>query len=520
MRAASGSTQMLYSAAGVTLPSQHGAPPMTTQRPIFCGEAGIARQRQRDIGQRPERHQRQAGRGVGEAQDRVDRVFALGRAARRRIAAIAEAVAAVKPVRVLVRAQQRRGGADEDGDVDAGDLGGQQRVARRLFDADVAGDNGQPQHAHVGRGKRHQDRDGVVGGGVGVDEEIAHGLGRSQGVGERAADAARLLPSTSRQTRRSKLGARSPADLCRCQFAAQKLLRHTPSLPSAYLDCDVNRLPASSREQRCCHHSDLRTNSSHAEVCRSVQSDGSIPSAVSGLTAPTLISPEAYPFCLPLFTDPDFELIFERPVTILTGENGVGKSTLLEGIASLAGYDEAGGGKGYRPVDHRRAVEAMGGRLANALAGQLASKVTEGWFFRAESFFSVARYLDQAAIDDLDGRRLTSCPTPMARVSFAFSRNAAAAEVSVIFDEPESTRFPRLGTIQFLKILRRIANEGGAQVIMATHSPLLMAYPDAQLLTLSMRAITPTALADTEHFRLLRQFYADPVGFLQQALHD
>jgi predicted ATPase len=61
--------------------------------------------------------------------------------------------------------------------------------------------------------------------------------------------------------------------------------------------------------------------------------------------------PEAYPFCLPFLRD-DFELSFDRPITIIVGENGTGKSTLLEGIAVLAGYDEAGGGKGYRPVDH------------------------------------------------------------------------------------------------------------------------------------------------------------------------
>ncbi len=57
---------------------------------------------------------------------------------------------------------------------------------------------------------------------------------------------------------------------------------------------------------------------------------------------------ESYPFCLPFLHD-DFELSFDRPITIIAGENGTGKSTLLEGIAVLAGYDEAGGGKGYRP---------------------------------------------------------------------------------------------------------------------------------------------------------------------------
>jgi AAA domain len=64
----------------------------------------------------------------------------------------------------------------------------------------------------------------------------------------------------------------------------------------------------------------------------------------------------AYPYCLP-FLKGDFELRFERAITIIVGENGTGKSTLLEGIAALAGYDEAGGGKGYMPVDHSQARE-------------------------------------------------------------------------------------------------------------------------------------------------------------------
>src|ERR1700729_2706539 len=109
----------------------------------------------------------------------------------------------------------------------------------------------------------------------------------------------------------------------------------------------------------------------------------------------------AYPFCLPLLRD-DFELRFDRAITIIVGENGTGKSTLLEGIAVLAGYDEAGGGKGYMPVDHSNAVEVMGGTLSSALRASWLPKITgNGWFFRAESFFTVARYLDQAAIDAL-----------------------------------------------------------------------------------------------------------------------
>ncbi len=89
---------------------------------------------------------------------------------------------------------------------------------------------------------------------------------------------------------------------------------------------------------------------------------------------PTLVPDrEAYPFCLPFLHD-DFSLTFDRAITIIVGENGTGKSTLLEGIAVLAGYDEAGGGKGYATVDHSWAMEEMGGRAVAGAACELAAE--------------------------------------------------------------------------------------------------------------------------------------------------
>ena len=85
----------------------------------------------------------------------------------------------------------------------------------------------------------------------------------------------------------------------------------------------------------------------------------------------------AYPFCLPFLHD-DFELSFDRSITTIVGENGTGKSTFLEGIAVLAGYDEAGGGKGYMPVDPSRAMEVMGGTLFASLARELAAEDHQG----------------------------------------------------------------------------------------------------------------------------------------------
>ncbi|MCB5174949.1 AAA family ATPase [Microvirga lenta] len=228
--------------------------------------------------------------------------------------------------------------------------------------------------------------------------------------------------------------------------------------------------------------------------------------------------PSTYPFCLPIFRDADFAMEFDRSVTIIVGENGVGKSTILEGIAALAGYDEAGGGKGYRPVDHSRAVEAMGGVLGQALRASWLPRVTNGWFFRAESFFSVSRYLDTAALD------ANEAPPDFLSHSHGegflrFFEERCAKQGLYIFDEPESALSPSR-QIEFLKLLQRMDRTGYCQVIMATHSPMLMAYPGARLLGLTKHGLAPIRLEDTQHFRLLREFCLDPELFLEAMLND
>ena len=113
--------------------------------------------------------------------------------------------------------------------------------------------------------------------------------------------------------------------------------------------------------------------------------------------------PDAWYFGIPAIAQLRDAGLQLGPATVIVGENGTGKSTLLEGIAVLAGFDEGGGGPGYRAVDHSRAIERGGGALAAALKASWLPKVGQGWFFRAESFFSVARYLDEAAREPLGG---------------------------------------------------------------------------------------------------------------------
>lgn len=226
---------------------------------------------------------------------------------------------------------------------------------------------------------------------------------------------------------------------------------------------------------------------------------------------------EAYPFCLPFLRD-GFELAFDRAITIIVGENGTGKSTLLEGIAALAGYDEAGGGKGYRPVDHSQATEAMGGQLSGALKASWLPKVTNGWFFRAESFFSVARYLDEAATNS--GYRPPDFLSHSHGEGFLrFFEERCQRRGIFIFDEPESALSPSR-QIEFLKLLRRMDRLGQCQVIMATHAPMLMAYPGARLLGLSKYGLEPVTIEQTQLFRIIREFCIDPGTFVETVLED
>ena len=232
--------------------------------------------------------------------------------------------------------------------------------------------------------------------------------------------------------------------------------------------------------------------------------------------------PAAYPFCLP-FLQRDFELDFEHAITIIAGENGTGKSTLLEGIAVLAGYDEAGGGKGYMPVDHSEALETMGGELSKALRAGWLPKINNGWFFRAESFFSVARYQDAVNLEEIPGVPQGIPPDYLSHSHgegfLKFFEDRCKRQGLFIFDEPESALSPAR-QIEFLKLMRRLEDSKICQIVMATHSPVLMAYPNARLLRLTKYGLEPVTVESTDHFRIMREFCDDPAGFVEGVLAE
>ena len=221
-----------------------------------------------------------------------------------------------------------------------------------------------------------------------------------------------------------------------------------------------------------------------------------------------------YPFNIAFLRGEDFDWSFERAITILVGENGVGKSTLLEAVAVLAGFDEGGGGPGYRAIDHSRARERGGGELARALKASWLPKVGQGWFFRAESFFSVARYLDEAGSPYADFLSHSH-----GEGFLRFFEERCARPGLFIFDEPEAALSPRR-QLQFLRLMRMMQDGGKTQAIIATHSPILMACPDTDLVEMTRDGLRLTCLEKTDHFSVLRQFVDDPHGLVRGALDD
>ncbi len=240
------------------------------------------------------------------------------------------------------------------------------------------------------------------------------------------------------------------------------------------------------------------------------------------LDAERVEDPAAYPFCLPFMVD-DFELSFDRAITIIVGENGTGKSTLLEGIAVLAGFDEAGGAKGYRSIDHSEALEVGGGNLSVALRASWLPKLTNGWFFRAESFFSVARYMDRVNLEEIPNVRSGSPPDFLSYSHgegfLRFFNERCQRQGIFIFDEPESALSPSR-QIEFLKLMRRMEKIGHCQITMATHSPVLMAYLNATLLRLTKYGLDPVGVKQTDHYKVMREFCEDPVGFVEAVMEE
>lgn len=224
---------------------------------------------------------------------------------------------------------------------------------------------------------------------------------------------------------------------------------------------------------------------------------------------------DRYPFCLPAVHS--LESIDLHPkVTYFVGENGSGKSTLLEAIAVSLGFNAEGGTKNFR-FGTRRSHSELHEFLRIAKGFR---RPRDGFFLRAESFFNVA-----TEIENLDAE-----PTPAPPIinsyggrslheqshgeSFlALMTERFGGQGIYILDEPEAALSPQ----RQLAVLARIHDLvlDHSQFIIATHSPILMAYPDSVIYLCSKEGVSQVAYEDTEHFQVTRNFLADPKRVLR-----
>ena len=221
------------------------------------------------------------------------------------------------------------------------------------------------------------------------------------------------------------------------------------------------------------------------------------------------ISKDSYLYQIPavrhLMKEP---LKFDRKVTFLIGENGTGKSTIIEALALCCGFNAEGGTKNFSFSTNNTHSDLH----EHMIVGK-GKHFKDGFFLRAESFYNVASYIDELdkggggrpIIDSYGG---VSLHLQSHGESFmALIRNRFSGNGLYLLDEPEAAISPE----RLMQLLVRIHDlEKDSQFIISTHSPILMSYPGARIYELDDERIRPVEYKETRHYQITRDFIERP----------
>ena len=207
---------------------------------------------------------------------------------------------------------------------------------------------------------------------------------------------------------------------------------------------------------------------------------------------------------LPFLSGGDVTAVLRRPLTLLVGENGCGKTSLMEAIAGRLRMRRTGGGSLLQTDEDPEAAV-----LCAAVSVDHVCPCPAGWFMRADSLAGLAA--SAGRIQAMDGG--WKAAAEMSRGEGMLSLLAAKVDASegcfYLLDEPETGLSPER-QLGLLVLLDEIARDGRSQALVATHSPILMGHPEASILWMDEDGILPRDLEDVPHWSVMRRFMRDP----------
>lgn len=197
------------------------------------------------------------------------------------------------------------------------------------------------------------------------------------------------------------------------------------------------------------------------------------------------------------------ELNLDAAVTFFVGENGAGKSTLLEAIAENIGFNPAGGStQNFRAYEVHKSDSALGDYVKLSWW----PKVTNGFFLRAETFYQFASHIDEV---DLTGYKAYGGKSlhhqSHGESFFSLFQHRFNGNAIYLLDEPEAALSP-MRQLAFLTLIHDLVKEENVQFIIATHSPILLGYPDAVIYQFDERGIEQVTYEQTEHYQVTSYF--------------
>lgn len=221
---------------------------------------------------------------------------------------------------------------------------------------------------------------------------------------------------------------------------------------------------------------------------------------------------DCYPFNIPAvkFLHCSGGLRLEKPVTFFTGENGTGKSTLIEAIAVATGFNAEGGSR-----DFFFETQNTHSPLYRYLTVVKEAYPKDGFFLRAESFYNTASYLDHnSTMLRYGGTSFHDQSHGESFLSLVIHR--FEGEGLYILDEPEAALSPQ--SLMSLLVAIDGLVDRNAQFIISTHSPILMAYPNAAIFQFDQTGIQQVRYQETEHYRITKQFIDQPERMMKYLL--